>query len=460
MKRFIFFLTAAIAYAQVPAVVPGSITVDQISHSGARLQWQTVQPSSTVGSWNYQRLRTIQSPGTCESGTGGVVTEGGSNLQRYSAVVGGLLPNTSYDVCPEGSSDGQNWSSGQGTTLTTSVLPAAHPALPISPQRFDTNYPDTTGYATVSVASNDDCSNLKNALNTALSTLTTQGTVITVPAGSICTGTVRPSTIPPDVVTLAPSAFNTSNYYITSPNHGFNEGNQIIWSLRTYQYNPSCLPGSSCGSLTQGPIILGQPYYVHVIDTNTFQVYYNAPFSQGGQRWQFSDQGWGNIEYAPWPRRLKWIIVRTATPDSQFVPEHVRVNPAWAPKMARIQAPHSLLGSVDNRHILFNTIGGDAADGSDRYLISNIRFVGIEFTYQPYPQAAHSNDPPPGMQLISTDQSSENIIFDRCWIHSYPTPFRSYRVINWNGANMGIVDSYISDMHLFRQYNFGLSVHQ
>lgn len=460
MKKLIFFFTAVSTFGQVPAVVPGSITVDQLSHSSARLMWQTVSPSSTVGPWNYQRLRTIASPGTCEGGAGGVLSYNGNTTQHYSTVVGGLLPNTSYDVCPEGSSDGQNWSTGQGVTFRTLPLPTVHPALPIPPQRFDTNYPDTTGYANVTVSSNDDCSSIKNALNSAISVLGTQGTIINVPAGSVCTGSLRPSWLAPDIVTLNPGAFNNSNFYISSPNHGFREGNQIIWSLRLYNYNPSCMPGTNCGSLTQGPIIIGQPYYVHVIDTNTFQVYYNAPYSQGGQLWRFSDQGWGNIMYAPWPRRLKWVIVRTATPDNQFVPEHVRVTPDWAPKMARIQAPSSFLGYVDNRHILFNTMTGDAGDGSDRYLMSNIRFVGIEFTYQPYPQATTSNDPPPGMQLISTSSESQNIIFDRCWIHGYPPPFRTYRVIDWNGMNVAIIDSYINDMHLFRQYNFGLNVHQ
>lgn len=459
MKKLIFFLTAVSAFGQVPAVVPGSITIDQLSHASARFMWQVVPPSATVGSWNYQRMRTVQAPGTCEGGAGGAVTDGGNTVQHYSAIVSGMLPNTTYDVCPEGSADGQNWSSGQGITFTTLTLPAVHPALPIPPKRFDTNYPDTTGYAIVNVPSNDDCSSIKNALNSALSTLNTQGTVINVPAGSVCTGALRPSTVPPDVVTLNPNAFNTSTYNITSPNHGFNEGDQIIWSIRLYQNNTSCLPEPGCG-LGQGPIVVGEPYYVHVIDSNTFQVYYNAPYSQGGQLWQFTNAGVGNIEYAPWPRKLKWVVIRTSTPDSQFVPEHVRVTPDWAPKMARIQSPNSFLGYIDNRRIMFNTMSGDAGDGSDRYLMANIRFVGIEFTYQPYPQAAHTNDPPPGMQLISTDSESQNIIFDRCWIHGYPTPFRSYRVIDWNGMNMGIIDSYINDMHFFRQFNIGLNVHQ
>jgi hypothetical protein len=50
--------------------------------------------------------------------------------------------------------------------------------------------------------------------------------------------------------------------------------------------------------------------------------------------WQFNWQGSGTIFYAPliadavggWTRNLKTIIIRTSTPDSAFVPEHVRLQ--------------------------------------------------------------------------------------------------------------------------------------
>ncbi|MBV8709819.1 MAG: hypothetical protein JO028_21725 [Acidobacteriaceae bacterium] len=474
MKKPIFFLMAMSALGQVPAVVPGSVTMDLISHSSARVKWQAVPPSSTVGVWNFWRLRTIASPGTCENGTGGYVSTGdGSNkLQNYSTVAGGLLPSTTYDVCPEGSSDGQNWSSGVGGTFTTAPLPAAHPVSPIPPKRFNTDYPDTTGYTVVNVPSNDDCSGLENAINAAIPNLNTTGTIINLPAGSVCTGKLRPSALAPDVVVLNSPAFNVSAHTITSPNHGFNEGDQIVWSKQPGNGSyPGGIPGQNPNDATQGPIIIGHLYWVHVIDKDTFQVYYGAPYGATCQDetyegntcphlWSFTDQGSGNILYAPWPRKLKWVIVRTSTPDAQFVPEHVRVNPNWAPLMAKIQAPNSLLGAVYTPNIMFNTAGGDGGDGANQFLIANLRFVGIEFTYQPYPQAATTADPPPGVQLIQISTESQNIIFDRCYIHGYPTPFRVYRMLNWDGMNVGIVDSDIRDMHLFRANSVGLNTHQ
>jgi hypothetical protein len=60
----------------------------------------------------------------------------------------GLSANTAYQICPEVTADGANWSTGAGATVTTEVLPAVHPALPKPVQRFDTNYPNTTGYTT------------------------------------------------------------------------------------------------------------------------------------------------------------------------------------------------------------------------------------------------------------------------------------------------------------------------
>lgn len=475
MKKSIFFLVAMSALGQVPAVLPGSVTVDFISHGSARVKWQPVPTSSTVGPWIYWRLRTIASPGTCESGTGGFVSTGDNSnkLQNYSTVAGGLTPNTTYDVCPEGSSDNQNWSSGVGTTFTTASLPLTrHPALPIPPTRFNTDYPDTTGYTVVNVPSNDDCSGLRDAINNAIPNLKTSGTIINVAAGSVCTGKLRPSAIPPDVTGLSSSAFDVSTSTITSTAHGFSEGNQIVWAMKPGNgAYPGTIPGQSPSNITTGPIIIGHPYWVHVVDADRFQVYYGAPYGSPCQDeryegntcphlWQFADQGSGVIEYVHWPRPLQWIIVRTSTPDNQFVPEHVRVNPNWAPKMAKIQAPNSFLNAYSPVYDLISTAGGDDEDVSNHYLMSNIRFVGMEITYQPYPQATTTSDPPPGQGLIDTSLDTENIIFDRCYIHGYPPPFRVYRAISWDGMNVAIVDSDIRDLHLFRAYRLGLDTHQ
>jgi hypothetical protein len=108
--------------------------------------------------------------------------------------------------------------------------------------------------------------------------------------------------------------------------------------------------------------------------------------------------------------------------------------------------------------MLFQTKTG-AFDQSYLYFAANIRFVGMEITYQPYPQAAYANDMPPGEQLIQTSPDSTDIIFDRCWIHGYDPPFRTYTAIEWNGRNNAFIDSYINDFNWPRQFNVGLGVH-
>jgi hypothetical protein len=184
--------------------------------------------------------------------------------------------------------------------------------------------------------------------------------------------------------------------------------------------------------------------------------------------WAFDNAGdGGNILYAPWPRPAKPVIIQTdAVSLGTFVPEHVRPqgpydangNPTppsiWANQMARIQAPPSLLGIRSASKNLFST-DGFGNDSTNQYFATNIRFVGVELTYQPYPSANYLQDPPPGNALISASMGSSGIIFDRCWIHGYAAPFRVYKGLQWDGQSQAIIDSYVNNMHFPRQINLG-----
>jgi hypothetical protein len=66
-------------------------------------------------------------------------------------------------------------------------------------------------------------------------------------------------------------------------------------------------------------------------------------------------------------------------------------------------------------------------------------------------------DPDPGEELIILENSSSGIIFDRCWIHGQPPPFRVERMLQWNGKNQALVDSYINNMHFPRQFKLNLT---
>jgi hypothetical protein len=181
MRYWIVFLLGILsAAAQTPTV---TITgTDGLSHSVVRVKF------NVSASYSALRMRYIASPGTCTGGTGGSVQTVATYLNRLTSgmadVVAGLIPNTTYKICPEVTADGTNWSSGVGVTITTLPIPAVHPAPPIAPATFNTDYPDTTGYKSVTVAT--DCSDLQSRINTAMSIQASTGTIINIPAATVC----------------------------------------------------------------------------------------------------------------------------------------------------------------------------------------------------------------------------------------------------------------------------------
>jgi hypothetical protein len=485
-QLLIFLLFSAATFAQ--SVTPGSLEMTDVSHESARVLF------STGGSWDRARVRIVTGTSGCESGVAGSIYVNGYDTNannfpggvseitrgKYSIPFQLLNPSTTYDICPEISNGGASWFGGQGISFTTDALPNPHPQPPTPVARFNTNYPDTTGFNFVTANSNDDCTSVRNAIKTAIGLQRTQGTVITVPAGSVCTGSLYLSQVPPDAVKLANTAFNTATSQITLPNtpasYGLNEGQAVQWTSNTqtsFPFQGSNMPGFDAPSQTPSHAIeIGEVSYVHLVGGNNIQIYARAPFGtacpnathanqqQCPMLWQFDNQGSGDIMFAKWPRALFPIIVQSsAVTNGTFLPEHVRVNPNWAPKMARFQAPNSFLGGFSTAHCLFSTRWDTNGETGALWFTANIRLVGIELTYQPYPQANYSSDPDPGENLVTTGPDSSGIILDRCWIHGYPPPFRAYRVFDWQGKNQAFVDSYINDLHFGRQANIGLGIH-
>ena len=121
----------------------------------------------------------------------------------------------------------------------------------------------------------------------------------------------------------------------------------------------------------------------------------------------------------------------------------MRITPAWHSKMASLVDPVSNLG-INNGSATFLVLGN--TDGNNQWLVSKIRFVGLEITTTDSTEAHTSSDPLPWFVLISTPPFSSNIIFDRCYIHGQGTPNRITAAFFWNGLNMGIVDSYFDNL--------------
>src|SRR5581483_9709102 len=98
----------------------------------------------------------------------------------------------------------------------------------------------------------------------------------------------------------------------------------------------------------------------------------------GATTMAFSNRGSGSTLYVhpePNPNR-KWVIVRTATADSQFAPAGTRVTPGWLPKMASFVQPLTKYSNKTPQNALLNLSDSGGAD----LPIASVRFVGLEFT--------------------------------------------------------------------------------
>ncbi len=516
MKKILAGLAVALSAFGAPAV--SNIRTDQITHSTFRVVFDVSGPYVSY------RMRYTASPGTCSRGSGGTVQRnGGSPGSLVSlgqrANVSGLAPSTTYNVCPEVSADGATWSSGAQASFTTLALPSPHPALPIAPATFDENYPNTTGFKVVTTAA--DCSDLQAKINTAVRNQLLAGQVIQIPAGSVCLARTTTAAnsywttpIPPDVKSFQASNIDANTGKITIDRHGFSNNQEVRLStngclMQTMGPDPFCqLRG----------LLKGEPYYAHVVDANTFYLMHapsSAPIDfsvatvranvgnnnfrssiaiPNGYQLMFkstgdlpaplkpntlyqvvssgttfslagvtlTNAGSGTISAVDpggspaarqyivgYPRRLHPLIIRTSTPDNQFTPAGVRTNPAWQRAMATLK-----LATVNANHQ--NVIFGFGL------LAADIRFVGIEFTHgDNSAEAKTTTDPQPWYGLIVTNPDVSDIVIDRCYLHGLGYPNRLYRAVaDYDGHNMGIVNSYLSNLDYWHSAYTGLTVNK
>ena len=446
MRYFIIFLTAVIPALAVPPTVTITGT-DGLSHSVVRVLF------NVSSSYSVLRMRYIAAPGSCLSGSGGSVQAVSSGLGRLTSgmtnVIGGLTPNTTYQICPEVTNDGSTWSTNAGVTVTTLPLPAVHPAPPFAAATFDTSYPDTTGYNIVTVAG--DCNDLQSRITSALDVQAIVGTIIQIPAGTVCSEpNLQFPRVAADVVRFQPSAVNVSTSAININSHGLTEGQTVTFGK---QYGSlSGFPGTSSCEFGNG-MFEGQTYTVHMVDSNNFRLFCPDKTTLI----TFTSQGsvTNYFALASFPRKLKWVIIRSATPDSQLPPEHTRITPAWLPKMASLVDPLTNLGNNggSGTFIAFGDL-----DGNDHLMVSNIRIgPGIEITTADSPEAHQSSDPLVWFRLIANGPWNSNIIFDRVYLHGQGTPNRMTAGWFWNGSNMGLVDSYLSNLTYYHTMYSGLT---
>ncbi len=118
-----------------------------------------------------------------------------------------------------------------------------------------------------------------------------------------------------------------------------------------------------------------------------------------------------------------WITVRSNAPDSQLPPPGVRANPSVAGSMPKLESASAPVLT--------------AAPGAHHF-----RFVGIEV--RPRPGAFLLNLVLLGSDETAADQVPHHVVFERCYLHGDASR-GSRRGIALNGAELAVVDSYVSD---------------
>lgn len=449
--------------AQIPTVQ--ILGLRQASHGSVTVEFRTSGPSP-----NMMRARTSPPGGSCTSGIGGNIeyedNAGGLNNRKYwpyddgntspiiaRALFAGLVPNTTYQLCPEVSADGGNsYSSGVGVTYTTQSLPPVHPAPPIAPAPVNTTYPDTTGYVVVSPT----CSTLTDETSNALQRQLGTGTVINVPD---CDNAAFQFRYPAADnirfqsadINLAKNTIGSVAYPGGTCGNGANqvpclrEGMGIRFGNFDAYHNTPPSHLFDVGHATNN--LIPYVFYVHFpnpSDTSNFQLFYPQPFSECANcLWRLGSRGSTNptgLMFVEWPRpaSLKYIVFRPPTSESKFAPAGTRITPAWDSKMF-----HFRNGSF---------FSGFADDGNQTLQLGNIWVVGWHNSYIPDGEISpkpvtYSAGGGHTKAVLVLQQNDGPIVFDRCWIEGPPFPMRVANPISFDGAGVAFVNGRIDKMY-------------
>jgi hypothetical protein len=168
--------------------------------------------------------------------------------------------------------------------------------------------------------------------------------------------------------------------------------------------------------------------------------------SAGSGTHSFVDPGGGGNVVA-WPPVSNWIIVRTATPDAQFVPAGVRITPEWQPRMATVKT-----GSRWDAKNWRMPLAGEL-------LAHHWRFIGIEFTHDDTAseEIKTTIDPHGHLGFVHFQRDSGYITFDRCYFHGLGFPNRIHRpFVGFDGAHMAMIDSYWDHFDWWHPYRDGV----
>lgn len=409
--------TAAALWGANPPVISG-VLIDNITHSAARVTWQTDSSSTTKVQWGL----TVAYGNTKDINY--------QNFRAHGSFVSGLTPATTYQlrVC---STDTVEACSGN-FSFTTAAEPAGHVPWPVAPAEVDTTLPTVNG---VSLAVAADCSNLQTQLTAIAGQNGNLTHEVVIPAGTTCVGRyVLPAksganangtgwlilrsggTLPPENTritpeTAAPLARIITNYvaaYFFNTPPGSCELGDFWWDADdatpvlyrcTNRTGPvwTAIPPAATGSTVPATCAEGDWFYKT-----------NEPSRHRQAWWCTETNTYRNVYFDNGGVVTDWAAVYAATSARRWRVMGLRIEALRTPPSYTAQ---------------FNQGVGDQK-GSTNFC------------------------------LAYTQPSNDRIVFDRVVFNGLGYPNRTHSAFCFaDGSNIGIINSYFNEINRWRTAN-------
>lgn len=472
MKRFLFLslLCASLSFGQVVS----RTSAKYVGYS----TWQL--HASVTGTATHLRMAYAVSPTACTAGTIEDTNGGGpgGNMSDLIYNTTGKAPGMTYNVCAQVQFGNSTWVTGPSIVVQT-LGALAGPDTPLRAIPVNTDYPaDILNNNAVDTYTLTSCANLSSTLDTAVRFQATRNAIITLPVGqgNTCIGNINLPQIQPDTLLV-----NTSNIYADAADQyvtltGLQNGNTVasvpdgLWPDGTTIADGQAVilaqatthGGGYNDSLPGNIFADGRLYYLYAKNAGAHQWYlYDKPRGKNGVKVGVWAKGPGQFVLVPYPRHLKDIIIRTATPDDLFAaPGTALGGLAWTSKMAWVtNAKANRVSKYGSPALTFGN-GGPPESSST---LSHIRFVGIAFTVEDDPDSYKTPDPAAWNSFVGTAPTMEDVIFDRCAFFMPSVQQRNYNAFFLQGTNNAIVNSYFDYLRFFMGANDfigGNGVHQ
>ena len=406
----LFFSLGLVGSQQAPVI--SGVKVDAITHSSARLYWETDVPSTTNVLYGLTNAY-------------GLSNNGGGSTTKHSWFLAGLKPDTTYFFCPQSTAIGTSTCDGTTNNFSfrTLALPSAHPAPPELP-RSTVNVAEPIVNGTTLTVSGD-CSDLQAKIQTLAGLDGNLTHKLIMPKGTVCNSHYS---LP---AKFGVNAAGDGWLIITSNGKLPVPGTRVLPAdkpeLATFRNMMGPVKQNGSLSAPCNPREFGWDFWKGIENNGTLALF------------QCNDAG------------DAWVAVANVVSGTQ-IPDSCAFG-SWFYKTDGGGWHERLYGCFEDlkfTRVILDWNGGvnssfqNAAIFKTEANSHHWRMEGLEFTQ---PKALNPESSWVTMNYFYSDPTSHDIILDRNYVHGLGYPNKVWYGLFLNGKNVAAVNNYFNEIH-------------